>query len=288
MAWRITTTRFCANCRAFTPSSKTQLGDEGVSADGGLPSFLRMGSWIGGDRDGNPFVDRGVLRAALRAAEQPRRCGIYLDELHRLGGELSLDSRLVGVSPALHELAERSPDRSPTRDDEPYRRAITGIYARLAATARALDHRRRARSTPVGAAPPYADSGELLADLDDHRRLAGRQRLGERWPRAGCRHLRRAVDVFGFHLAALDLRQNSDVHERVIGELLGLVAAGPRLRRARRARAHPPAAGRTGDGAAARLAVPRLFGRDRERAGDPARGRRGASPLRRRPRCRIT
>ena len=68
------------------------------------------------------------------------RSSFYLEELHELGGELSLHTaRIVSVSDALQALAERSPDRSPHRQDEPYRRAISGIYARLAATARALD-----------------------------------------------------------------------------------------------------------------------------------------------------
>src|SRR5215469_3856029 len=128
-----------------------------------LPSFLRMGSWIGGDRDGNPFVNAAVLEDALRL-QSSKALGHYLAELRLLGGELSLDSRLVDVSPSLAELAARSPDRSPYRRYEPYRRAITGIYARLAATARALDQADPLRA-PVGSAAPYADSGELLAEL---------------------------------------------------------------------------------------------------------------------------
>src|SRR4029450_9668454 len=62
-----------------------------------LASFLRMGSWIGGDRGGNPFVTQKVLRQALRL-QSKRALKFYLDELHLLGGELSLDGRLVGVS----------------------------------------------------------------------------------------------------------------------------------------------------------------------------------------------
>jgi phosphoenolpyruvate carboxylase len=81
-----------------------------VPADS-LPSFLRIGSWIGGDRDGNPFVTEEVLRAALRA-QSSRALRYYLDEINLLGGELSLDIGLVGVTDALEELAARSPDRS--------------------------------------------------------------------------------------------------------------------------------------------------------------------------------
>ena len=199
------------------------LREDGVELPNGLPSFFRMGSWIGSDRDGNPFVTEAVLRAALEA-QSGRALRHYLDELHLLGGELSLDRKLVGVSAALEALAARSPDRSVNRQDEPYRRAITGIYARLAATAAELGHV-DASQRAVGDAPPYVDPDELLADLAaiDASLVAN-----------GCailangrlQHLRRAVDVFGFHLASLDLRQNSEVHERVVGEMFGLVQPG--------------------------------------------------------------
>src|SRR6185503_13901677 len=102
-----------------------------------VPSFLRMGSWIGGDRDGNPYVTAEVLRAALRMQSE-HALVFYLDELHQLGAELSLADNIVRVSDELRALAARSPDRSPHRRHEPYRRAISGIYARLAATATRL------------------------------------------------------------------------------------------------------------------------------------------------------
>ena len=207
----------------FYAALEAELGEVGIAVDGELPAFLRMGSWIGGDRDGNPFVTESVLRAALRA-QSGRALRHYLDELHVLGGELSLDSRLVATSEALAELAAHSPDRSANRQYEPYRRAITGIYARLAATARALEHADLPQH-PVGDAAPYPDSAELLADLaliDASLSANGSAVLA-----AGrLKHLRRAIEVFGFHLAALDLRQNSDVHERVVGEMLGLVQPG--------------------------------------------------------------
>jgi phosphoenolpyruvate carboxylase len=207
----------------FYATLEEQLAEEGLSLDGAVPSFLCMGSWIGGDRDGNPHVTDGVLRAALEA-QSSRVIRYYVDELNRLGGELSLDSRLVSASPALTQLAEQSSERSPNRESEPYRRAITGICARMMATARQLDEL-NASQYPSDNALPYSDSSELLRDLrliDDSLTTNGSAVL------AGGRlkHLRRAVDVFGFHLAALDLRQNSDVHERAIGEMLGLVQPG--------------------------------------------------------------
>ncbi len=95
------------------------LAEFAAGGEQSLPPFLRMGSWIGGDRDGNPFVDADVLRRALDM-QSTRALGFYLDELRLLGTELSLDSRLVAVSNALRDLADRSPDHSPFRADEPY------------------------------------------------------------------------------------------------------------------------------------------------------------------------
>src|SRR5215207_10676687 len=189
-----------------------------------LPSFLRIGSWIGGDRDGNPFVTADVLRQALRM-QSKRALTFYLDEVHQLGGELSLDGRLILVSEPLKELAERSPDPSPHRRDEPYRRAMSGIYARLAATATRLGHEDAPRHA-LGDAAAYANAAELAADLDIvHRSLVadGSGSLA----RGRLRNLRRAVGTFGLHLAAIDLRQNSAVHERTVAELFETTGAGP-------------------------------------------------------------
>lgn len=188
-----------------------------------LPSFLRMGSWIGGDRDGNPFVTAPVLRQAMRM-QSTRALQFYLDELHALGAELSLSTRVIDVSEPLRQLAERSPDPSPHRKLEPYRRAISGIYARLAATMRTLDGLEAPRHA-VGDAPAYETPAEFRADLDIIDRsltVNGSAALAK----GRLRHLRRAVDLFGFHLASIDLRQNSDVHERTVAELLSFADAG--------------------------------------------------------------
>ncbi|MEI8327110.1 MAG: phosphoenolpyruvate carboxylase, partial [Betaproteobacteria bacterium] len=100
-------------------------------------SFLRMGQWIGGDRDGNPNVSAQTLQYALkRQSEVALRH--YLTEVHYLGGELSLSAVLIDVSAPMQALAERSPDKNEHRKDEPYRRALTGIYARLAASLKDL------------------------------------------------------------------------------------------------------------------------------------------------------
>lgn len=181
-----------------------------------LKPFLRMGSWIGGDRDGNPNVDAGTLeRALLRQASVLFEH--YLKEVHALGAELSISTLLIDADPALLALANSSGDTSPHRSDEPYRRALVGIYARLAATSERLTGRNLARRTTLPAlaydSPEdfAADLAVIAASLNAHHGAAiGRLHLND---------LQQAVQVFGFHLAGLDLRQSSDVHERVLAEL---------------------------------------------------------------------
>jgi phosphoenolpyruvate carboxylase len=185
--------------------------------DDPTPVFLRMGSWIGGDRDGNPFVTAEMLESALdkQAAVAFEH---YLAQVHALGQELSLSSRLAAIPPALQALAERSGDASPFRQDEPYRRALIGIYARLAATAEGLCRIRLPR-TPEAGGEPYPDPPALLDDLLTIQRAlieSGTPLLAE----GRLDTLIAAVRVFGFHLCTLDMRQNSDVHETVVAELL--------------------------------------------------------------------
>ncbi len=186
--------------------------------DGRPASFLRLGSWIGGDRDGNPYVTADSLDYALgRGAETAIRH--YLDALHALGAELSISSSLSDIDPAVEALAEASGDDAPSRSDEPYRRALTGIYARLAATHEAL----LGKPPPRPAAVPAEPYDGPDAFQDDLRTLARSlaARGGETLASSGALgRLIRAVRTFGFHLATLDLRQNSAVHERVVAELL--------------------------------------------------------------------
>ena len=187
-------------------------------------SFLRMGQWIGGDRDGNPNVSAQTLEYALRRqAEVALRH--YLTEVHYLGGELSLSARLTQCTPEMQALAERSPDHNVHRMDEPYRRALTGVYARLAATLKSLTGTEAARHA-VAPQNPYLTAQDFAADLRtleaslkaNHGAALVAQRLHP---------LIRAVDVFGFHLATVDLRQSSDQHEEVVAELLATARIEP-------------------------------------------------------------
>jgi phosphoenolpyruvate carboxylase len=188
-----------------------------------IGSFLRIGSWIGGDRDGNPFVTADVLNEAIRL-QSSRAIGYYLDELHELGAELSLASNLASMSPELAELADTSDDSAAARRKEPYRRAITGMYSRLAKTASELDHVIALRQ-PIVERASYAAAAEFSADLAVIALSLKRTNAGI-VARGRLRSLQRAVDVFGFHLAPIDLRQNSDVHERTIAELLAAATPG--------------------------------------------------------------
>ena len=193
---------------------------------GDLPvhSFLRMGQWIGGDRDGNPNVSADTLNYALsRQAEVALRH--YLTEVHLLGGELSMSAMLAGVSPAMQALANSSPDTNEHRQDEPYRRALTGVYARLAATLKSLTGGDAARHA-VAPQNAYEKSEDFLADL---RTIAASLNVhhGQALVAQRLHPLIRAVDVFGFHLATVDLRQSSDKHQEVVAELLAVARVTP-------------------------------------------------------------
>jgi phosphoenolpyruvate carboxylase len=193
----------------------------GQAFGGGVPEraapCLRFGSWIGGDRDGNPYVGADTLAQATRrhfevAIEH------YLGAAHSLGQELSLSSRLTAPSEDLLALARRAEDPSPFRQDEPYRQALVGVYARLAATASELAGV-RPPVPPATQAAAYASPTELTADLRTiETSLAGHG--AQSIAGATVEPLIRAVDTFGFHLASVDLRQSAAVHETVVAELL--------------------------------------------------------------------
>ncbi|CAM3124917.1 Phosphoenolpyruvate carboxylase [Sphingomonas antarctica] len=181
--------------------------------------FLRVGSWIGGDRDGNPNVVAESLGMALGRASEAV-LGHYLAEVDALGAQLSVSSELAAVGADVQALAEASGDNAPSRTDEPYRRAIAGIYARLCATFVTLTGKPCPKPSRL-VAEPYAKPEALRADLVVLARGISRQAKALRTEGALAR-LIRAVELFGFHLASLDLRQNSDVHERTVAELLAV------------------------------------------------------------------
>ena len=189
--------------------------------DGAPSTPIRMGSWIGGDRDGNPFVTADVLRVAVnRQAETA--LGHHLALLHHLARELSMSSRLITPTDDLERLADASGDESPFRADEPYRRALRGMHARLYAFAEAVldpDVVEVPGRPPRHPLPAYDSTDQLDADLavvSASLRTHGADVLAD----AKIEPLRRALRVFGSHLCTLDLRQNSRVHEATVAALL--------------------------------------------------------------------
>jgi phosphoenolpyruvate carboxylase len=184
--------------------------------------IVRPGSWIGGDRDGNPNVTAEVVELATGSAAYTALAH-YFSELTTLEQELSMSSRLVGVTGELAALAEGCDE--PKRADEPYRRALRVIRARLTATAAEILDRQPPQQLDLGL-PRYVTPAELRADLntvDVSLRAHGGALLAD--DRLAL--LREAVHTFGFHLTGLDMRQNSDVHEEVVRDLLAWAGVHP-------------------------------------------------------------
>ena len=177
--------------------------------------ILRPGSWIGGDRDGNPNVTADVVRLASSRAAYTALAH-YFTEITSLEEELSMSARLVTVSDELTVLADAC--HEPARADEPYRRALRVIHARLTATAQQILDDQPEHVLDLGL-DRYDTPAELLADLDvvdSSLRANGSAVLAD----DRLARLREAVRTFGFHLSGLDMRQNSDVHAEVVAELL--------------------------------------------------------------------
>ncbi|MBP2452678.1 phosphoenolpyruvate carboxylase [Mycolicibacterium lutetiense] len=184
--------------------------------------ILRPGSWIGGDRDGNPNVDAGVVRLATGRAAHVAFAH-YFTEITALEEELSMSARLVSISEGLALLADACDE--PARADEPYRRALRVIHARLTAAGREILDEQPEHELDLGRTA-YRSPQEFLADLDtvdaSLRGHGSAVLADDRLSR-----LREAVRVFGFHLCGLDMRQNSEVHEQVVAELLAWAGVHP-------------------------------------------------------------
>ncbi|HEY5810699.1 MAG TPA: phosphoenolpyruvate carboxylase [Povalibacter sp.] len=188
-------------------------------------SFLRLGSWIGGDRDGNPNVTAESLRLAIGRSSQSILEN-YLAQLHALGAELSISTDLATATDGVLELAKHSGDTNAGRADEPYRRAVIAIYDRLATTYQKLIGRTPPRpATAPG--EPYESAEELRADLVAIALSLREGGAGLLATGGALGRLIRAVETYGFHLATLDLRQNSDVHQRVVADLLKVAGVEP-------------------------------------------------------------
>ncbi|HEX9107211.1 MAG TPA: phosphoenolpyruvate carboxylase, partial [Longimicrobiales bacterium] len=179
-----------------------------------LPDVVRFGSWIGGDRDGNPFVTPDVTRQALALARDTI-LDYYVEAMEALVERLSPSTRQVEVSEELRQAIDRyertlrSPDPSPTgrSPHEPYRRFVSHMWRRLSAA------RQHGPDTYASADEFAADLEIIRASLDDH---AG-GRLARQW----IDPLLRRARTFGFHLHTLDVRQHARVLRQALQELSG-------------------------------------------------------------------
>lgn len=175
------------------------------------PKPITMGMWIGGDRDGNPFVTAETLnKSALTQCEVIMN--YYDEKIYNLYREFSLSTSIVNVSDKVREMALKSQDNSIYREKELYRRALFDIQAKMQATKTYLIEDKDVH-------PRYATADEFYQDL-----LAIRDSLlenkGEYLISGEFVELMQAVEIFGFYLASIDMRQDSSVHEACVAELL--------------------------------------------------------------------
>jgi phosphoenolpyruvate carboxylase len=250
---------------------RTALDEHYPGAAAALPQrMLRFASWVGGDMDGNPNVDAATIRATL-AHHRDRALALYRAEMHELFEHLSHSDRYVTPTTALRQrlaaLAIQGDDGNdpPSRyHDMPYRNYVWQLWRKLGATLAGEDH-------------GYAAPAELLADLECLRdSLDSHGGTGS----ARVREVILRVRAFGFHLASLDVRQDSAVHRAALGEALGredfaALPAPERLALLHEALAHarPPAPKPRPDGPLARsLEVMRAIGESRQRYGAAAIG----------------
>lgn len=182
-------------------------------ADISVPSFVRFGTWIGGDRDGNPFVTPEVTIEALEIMRD-EAIEILHDRLRWLAGRLSVHDHMVRPTTMLDSLIERYGEMFPDlyrslivkNDGEPYRQLLTLMRERLAATRHHEEH-------------GYGNSAELLEDLNLIQAALTEQKL-TRIVKGDLQDIIRLVDVFGFYLAMMDIRDHSGRHRATVDWML--------------------------------------------------------------------
>ncbi len=183
-----------------------------------LGPILKLGTWLGGDRDGHPGVGADTLALALRSQAR-----IILDhyagEVRRLWSDLAISTAYGSASEALHALAMQADQPSVHRLDEPYRLAFERIFDRLCATSLKLTGARVAFAVEDPDGPAYDGPEDFIADLETLR-ASLEAHGGDRLVGGRLKTLLAVGRACGFHLLAVDLRQNADVHERVVAELL--------------------------------------------------------------------
>lgn len=195
-----------------------KLGEKPETAKKLMP--LTMGMWIGGDRDGNPFVTVDTLEQSAQA-QALRVFQHYFEEVENIYRDLSMSITMTDVTDELQALADESGEVSPHRTKEPYRRALTAVNDRLLATAYNLcedkdllpPKRKNVIDNPYKNCAEFTEDLEIIADslIKNNSEFLVKGKL---------ENLISATKIFGFHLATIDLRQDSSVHEVCVAELL--------------------------------------------------------------------
>jgi len=191
---------------------------ERIGQGGDVPTMLRLGTWLGGDRDGHPGVTGETMRLAL-SSQARVILDVYAGEVRRLWADLAISDVYEGASEALLALAVQANDQSPHRADEPYRLALEWIFDRLGATSEKLTGAPLSFAGGAAVGPAYDNPEQFVADLETIR-ASLTAHGGDRLVGTRLTTLLQVARACGFHMLTLDMRQNADVHERLIAELL--------------------------------------------------------------------
>ena len=181
---------------------------------GDLPTVVTFGSWIGGDRDGNPFVTARSTREALEMARQTI-LDHYINAARELVKLLSPSEFQTGVSEGLKRALDNAQARIPVNQAEVERRTPSEVYRRFLLY---VHSRLQATRDEPDRDEAYKDAGEFAVDVKVMRDSLAENR-GEHLARALLDPLLRQVETFGFHLQTLDIRQHAHVHRKAISEL---------------------------------------------------------------------
>lgn len=199
------------------------FGEDDSAGSDRLPTFLRYGSWIGGDRDGNPFVTQDVTEDALRQQKE-QALELYRRTVVGMYGHLSVANTRGAFSQAFLDSLAGDLESAPPSDRarlerfslEPYRQKMILIYRRLGAT---LAQNREAWEAQRPDPWAYSNADEFIFDLELIQESL-RENKGDRLAEGRFARLVQQARIFGFHLASMDIRQHSDRHLEAVAELM--------------------------------------------------------------------
>lgn len=204
---------------------ETDLKDVYPSHEFDVPAILRYGSWIGGDRDGNPFVTNEITIEALQA-QKKLVLELYLKEVRTMYELLSCSRNRVGFSEEFEASLKSDRELVPEHEfevldrfqQEPYRQKLVMIYRRLMATGKMIEAG-DGECDPIVQKRAYDQAEDFAHDLQLIQNSL-QENKGQRLVRGRFSRLMRAVDVFGFHLASMDIRQHARLHRQAVTALV--------------------------------------------------------------------